>query len=57
MLFTCEDCLGDRSIEQYTGSEGEAPQWHVEKCNRYHVFKNKKRGGCGTKVTELLEKI
>ncbi|KAM3863926.1 GTPase IMAP family member 8-like [Diretmus argenteus] len=56
-VFTRGDYLGDRTVEQYIESEGEALQWLVENCgNRYHVFNNKDRGD-GTQVTELLQKV
>ncbi|XP_071759219.1 GTPase IMAP family member 8-like [Centroberyx gerrardi] len=57
VVFTHGDCLGDRTVEQYVESEGEALKFLVGKCgNRYHVFNNKNRGD-GAQVTELLEKI
>ncbi|XP_029913973.1 GTPase IMAP family member 8-like [Myripristis murdjan] len=57
VVFTHGDCLGNRTIEQYVESEGEALKLLVGKCgNRYHVFNNKNRGD-GSQVTELLEKI
>ncbi|KAK2835846.1 hypothetical protein Q5P01_016330 [Channa striata] len=47
VLFTCEDFLGDKTIEQ-----------HIEKkcSHRYHVFNNKKNSDL-PQVTMLLEKI
>lgn len=57
VLFTCGDWLGDRTIELYIESEGEALKWILEKCgNRYHIFSNKNQRS-STQVTELLEKI
>ncbi|XP_062841262.1 GTPase IMAP family member 8 [Trichomycterus rosablanca] len=57
VLFTCGDWLGDRRIELYIESEGEALKWLLEKCgNRYHVLNNKKHHS-NTQVCDLLEKI
>lgn len=57
VLFTCGDWLGDRAIELYIESEGEALKWILEKCgNRYHILSNKNQRS-GTQVTELLEKV
>lgn len=57
VLFTCEDFLGEKTIEQHIECEGDALKWLIEKCsNRYHVFNNKKRSNI-RQVTKLLEKI
>ncbi|KAG5270903.1 hypothetical protein AALO_G00173600 [Alosa alosa] len=57
VLFTCEEWLGDITIEQYIESEGKPLQWLVEKCgDRYHVLSHKKRRE-SSQVTELLQKI
>lgn len=57
VLFTCGDWLGDRTIEMYIESEGEALKWVLEKCrNRYHILCNKNQRS-STQVTELLKKI
>lgn len=57
VLFTCGDWLGDRTIELYIESEGDALKWILEKCgNRYHVLSNKNQRS-STQVTELLKKI
>lgn len=57
VLFTCGDWLGDRPIELYIESEGEALKWILEKCgNRYHILSNRNRRS-STQVTELLKKI
>lgn len=57
VLFTAEDWLGEKTIEQLIEYEGEALQWLIDKCeNKYHVFNNAKR--CDKKQdAELLEKI
>lgn len=56
VLFTCGDWLGDRTIELYIESEGEALKWILGKCgNRYHIFSNKNQRG-SAQVTELLKK-
>lgn len=57
VLFTCEERLGDVTIEHYIESEGKPLQWLIEKCgDRYHVlsFKNRQES---SQVTELLQKI
>lgn len=57
VLFTCGDWLGDRPIELYIESEGEALKWILEKCgNRHHILSNKNQRS-NTQVTELLKKI
>ncbi|MCI4391331.1 hypothetical protein PGIGA_G00132940 [Pangasianodon gigas] len=57
VLFTCGDWLGDRTIELYIESEGEALKWILEKCgNRYHILSNKNQRS-SNQVTDLLKKI
>ncbi|XP_062393747.1 GTPase IMAP family member 8-like [Sardina pilchardus] len=57
VLFTCEEWLGDLTIEQYIESEGKPLQWLIEQCgNRYHVLNYKNRKG-SSQVPELLQKI
>ncbi|KAI5620828.1 GTPase IMAP family member 8 isoform X4 [Silurus asotus] len=57
VLFTCGDWLGDRSIELYIESEGEALKWILEQCgNRFHILSNKHQRS-STQVAELLTKI
>lgn len=57
VLFTCGDWLGDRPIELYIESEGEALKWILDKCgNRYHILNNRNQKS-STQVTDLLRKI
>ncbi|KAM9436530.1 GTPase IMAP family member 8 [Clarias gariepinus] len=57
VLFTCGDWLGDRTIELYIESEGEALKWILENCgNRYHILSNKNLKS-HNQVSELLKKI
>lgn len=57
VLFTCEDFLGEKTIEQHIESEGAALRWLIERCsNRYHVFNNMEKRNL-SQVTMLLEKI
>lgn len=57
VLFTCEDFLGEKTIEQHIESEGDALKWVIESCsNRYHVFNNEEKGNL-SQVTMLLDKI
>lgn len=57
VLFTCEDFLGEKTIEQHIESEGDALKWVIESCsNRYHVFNDEEKGNL-SQVTVLLEKI
>nr|XP_020459005.1 GTPase IMAP family member 8-like [Monopterus albus] len=57
VLFTCEDFLEGKTIEQHIDSEGDALKWLIERCsNRYHVFNNKEKNN-SSQVTLLLEKI
>ncbi|XP_026201141.1 GTPase IMAP family member 8-like [Anabas testudineus] len=57
VLFTCEDFLGEGTIEEHIESEGDALKWLIERCsNRYHVFNNQEKSDL-SQVTTLLEKI
>lgn len=57
VLFTCEDFLGEKTIEQHIESEGDALKWVIESCsNRYHVFNNEDKGNL-SQVKTLLGKI
>lgn len=57
VLFTCGDWLGDRPIELYIESEGDALKWILHKCgNRFHILNNKNQKS-STQVTDLLRKV
>ncbi|XP_073669154.1 interferon-induced very large GTPase 1-like [Paramisgurnus dabryanus] len=56
ILFTREEELEDKTIEEYLGNSKSALMNITEQCgNRYHVFNNKNRDH--TQVSVLLEKI
>ncbi|KAL2096884.1 hypothetical protein ACEWY4_006091 [Coilia grayii] len=57
VLFTCEDSLGDATIEQHIECEGENLVSLVERCgNRYHVLNIMDTDDI-SQVSELLEKV
>ncbi|XP_029003261.1 GTPase IMAP family member 8-like [Betta splendens] len=57
VLFTCQDSLGEKSIEQHIESEGAPLRWLIERCgNRYHAFNNQEQSDAA-QVTELLQKV
>ncbi|XP_026160951.1 GTPase IMAP family member 8 [Mastacembelus armatus] len=57
VLFTCQDFLNGKTIEEHIDSEGGTLKWLIEKCsNNYHVFNNKNIKD-SSQVTELLKKI
>lgn len=57
VLFSWEDWLNKKSIEEHIAAEGQALKWLVKKCDyRYHVI-SCNRFGDGFPVMELFQKI